>query len=72
MTVKEYINGKNQKITAVGSNTTILECDMEYRYNTIRFVLGFGSDCKVIEPEWLKAKVKAEAKRLLDFYTDSD
>lgn len=72
MTVKEYINGKNQKITAVGSNTTILECDMEYRYNTIQFVLGFGSDCKVIEPEWLKAEVKAEAKKLLDFYTDSD
>lgn len=68
MTVKEYINGRNQKINAVDSNTTILECDMEYRYNTIQFVLGFGGDCEVLEPEWLKAEIKNEAAKMIAFY----
>lgn len=65
MYVKEYIYGKNQTVTAVDTKTTILECDMHYVYNTIKFVLGFGVDCKVLEPEWLKKEVKAIAEKML-------
>ena len=64
MYIKEYIYGKNQTITAVDKNTTILECDMQYRSNTLRFVLGFGTDCEVLEPSWLKDEVIKTAKNL--------
>ena len=65
MYVKEYVYGKNQKVTAIDDKTTILECDMHYMYNTIKFVLGFGTDCKVLEPEWLKVEVKEIARKMI-------
>ncbi len=64
MIVKEYIYGKNQNVTPVDRNTTILECDMEYRYNTIQFVLGWGADCEIVEPEWLKKDVLEIATKM--------
>lgn len=57
MYVKEYIYGQNQVVTAIDEKTTLLECDMQYRYNTTRFVLQFGTDCEVLEPQWLKDEV---------------
>ena len=41
MYVKEYKYGENQVVTPIDRDKTILECDMNYRYNTIKFVLGF-------------------------------
>ena len=66
MYVKEYKNGENQVITPIDKDTTILECDMQYVYNTIKFVLGFGTDCKVLEPEWLKEEVLEIARQMLE------
>lgn len=57
MYVKEYLYGKNQVVTPIDRSSTVLECDMHYRYNTIRFVLQFGTDCEVLEPQWLKEEV---------------
>lgn len=65
MYVKEYKFGENQIITPIDKNTTILECDMHYRYSTIKFVLGFGLDCKVLEPQWLKEEVLLIARQIL-------
>ena len=64
MYVQEYKYGENQEITLADKNTTILQCDMMYRYNTIKFVLGFGTDCKVLEPAWLKQEVKSIAEQI--------
>ena len=66
MYVKEYRYGKNQTIQAIDKDTTILECDMQYCYNTIKFVMGFGVDCEVLEPEWLKEEVKEQCKKMLE------
>lgn len=65
MYVKEYVYGKNQIVTAVDEKTTLLECDMQYKYNTIRFVLQFGCDCEVLEPQWLKEEVLNICKNML-------
>ena len=64
MYVKEYKFGENQVITPIDKNTTILECDMQYKYNTVKFVLGFGIDCKVLEPQWLKEEIVSIAKKM--------
>lgn len=68
MYVKEYVYGKNQTITAVDKNTTILECDMQYRSNTLRFVLGFGTDCEVLEPAWLREEVKISCEKIINCF----
>lgn len=66
MYVKEYIYGENQIVTPIDKDCTILECDMHYKYSTIKFVLGFGTDCEVLEPQWLKDEVKNVAKKILE------
>lgn len=37
---------------------------LTYWLNTIKFVLGFGTDCKVLEPAWLKQEVKSIAEQI--------
>jgi predicted DNA-binding transcriptional regulator YafY len=39
---------------------------MQNKENIISFVLGFGKDCIVLEPKWLKDEVKQEVKRIID------
>ena len=57
MLVKERIYGKGQKVEVVDDKTIVLSCKMQNKENIIAFVLGFGSNCEVLEPEWLKGKV---------------
>ena len=66
MYIKEYVYGLNQVITQIDSDTTILECDMHYRYNTIKFILGLGKDCEVIEPQWLKKEIRDIVVKMLN------
>lgn len=66
MYVREYVYGQNQVVTTVDTNTTLLECDMQYKYNTIRFVLQFGADCEVLEPLWLKEEVQLAHQKALE------
>ena len=57
MLVKERIYGKDQTIEEVDDKTTILSVKMQGQENILVFVLGFGANCEVLEPEWLKEKV---------------
>ena len=57
MLVKERIYGKDQTIEEVDDKTTILSVKMQGQENILVFVLGFGSNCEVLEPDWLKEKV---------------
>lgn len=63
--VKEYIYGKNQNIIAIDKDNTILECDMCYKYNVIKFALSFGNDCDVLEPLWLKDEIISIAEKII-------
>jgi predicted DNA-binding transcriptional regulator YafY len=64
--VQERKYGKNQQIEIVDDKTTILSTEMQNKENIISFVLGFGKDCIVLEPKWLKDEVKQEVKRIID------
>ena len=66
MYVKDYIYGKNQKITNGENGSTILEVDLRYKSNVVRFVMQFVGECKVIEPEWLKEDVKNTCLRIIN------
>ena len=41
---------------------------MQNKENILVFVLGFGSNCEVLEPEWLKEKILTEVKNIYDIY----
>ena len=57
MLAKERVYGKNQKVEVVDDKTTLLSCEMQNKGNILNFVLSFGADCEVLDPEWLKEKV---------------
>ncbi len=64
--ISERIYGKKQKITKIDEHRTILECSMQNKDMIKSFILGFGSNVKVIEPQWLKELIKEEARRMLE------
>jgi predicted DNA-binding transcriptional regulator YafY len=68
MLIKERIYGKDQKVEAVDEKTTILSCKMQNKENILVFVLGFGNNCEVLEPEWLKEKVVETIDKLYQKY----
>lgn len=68
MYVKDYLYGQNQVIEECDDLTTILSVKMQYKDNITKFVLGFGNECVVIEPEWLKNDVKKIVKEMQDNY----
>lgn len=57
MLVKERVYGKDQIVQEIDEKTTILSCKMQNKENILVFVLGFGENCEVLEPDWLKEKV---------------
>ena len=68
MLVKERIYGKNQTVEAVDQNTSILSVDMQNKEDILVFVLGFGANCEVLEPEWLKEKLVETIDQLYEKY----
>ena len=68
MLVKERIYGKDQKVEVVDDKTTILSCKMQNKENILVFVLGFGENCEVIEPDWLKEKLIETIDKLSEKY----
>ena len=68
MLVKERIYGKNQTVEAVDQNTSILSVEMQNKEDILAFVLGFGANCEVLEPEWLCGSVTETANKIINKY----
>jgi predicted DNA-binding transcriptional regulator YafY len=68
MLIKERIHGKDQTVEVADEKTTILSCKMQNKDNILKFVLGFGVDCEVLEPAWLKEKVLETIDKLKEKY----
>jgi len=69
MLVKERIYGKDQKLEELDAKTTVLSCKMQNKDNILKFVLGYGVDCEVLEPEWLRERLCNVSKELLLIYS---
>ena len=68
MYVKEYLYGTDQIVTEIDKDTTILEFTAQYKYNLLQLVLGFGSNCEVLEPEWLRGEIVNQSKMMTNLY----
>lgn len=66
--ISEYIYGENQKISAVDDDTMLFEADFPNEMSMKSFVLDLGSDCTVLEPEWLRDYLKEESSKIQEKY----
>ena len=66
--VKERIYGKNQEIIPIDEKKTLVKVDMQNKENIISFILGFGKNAKVIEPQWLKKELVEVWETLISYY----
>jgi predicted DNA-binding transcriptional regulator YafY len=58
MLVKERIYGKNQTVEPIDKDTTILSVEMQNKEDILSFILGFGANCEVLKPEWLRENLE--------------
>lgn len=65
---KERIYGKNQVVEAIDDNSTKVSVDMQNKENIRVFVLGFGENITVLEPQWLKEDILNQAKAIAEKY----
>ncbi len=70
MLVKERIYGKEQTIEEMEDGSTILSVQMQNQESILVFVLGFGANCEVLEPAWLKEKVLETIDKIQEKYKE--
>ena len=54
-----------QKCTLQEDDSLILELDVQSDVEAIAWILSFGSQVKVLEPEWLRDEIRTEAEKIL-------
>lgn len=67
--VKERRWAANQAITDQPDGSVILEMQTSGRWDVKRWVLSFGADAEVLEPEDLRAEICEELKTLTRAYS---
>lgn len=66
--IKERVYGKNQKIETIDDKTTYISVEMQ-NYESIKtFILGFGSNIKVINPQTLIEELLIETNKINAIY----
>lgn len=70
MAISERIYGKHQVVTELDPTHTLFTAEMQNKDMIASFVMSFGKNCKVIEPQWLKDKVKKHYEDSLKLYME--
>ena len=70
MAISERIYGRHQVVTEIDPTHTLFTAEMQNKDMIASFVMSFGKNCKVIEPEWLKEKVKKHYLDSLKLYEE--
>ena len=66
--VKERIYGKNQVAEPIDDKSTKVSVDMQNKESIRVFILGFGENATVLEPQWLKDDLAEQGERLVEKY----
>ena len=56
----------------IDKNTAIFTATMQYKFNIISFVMGLGSFCKVLEPQWLIDQIVKISTEIQGMYKKED
>ena len=65
MLVRERLYGRNQTVQPTEENTTVLTVEMRNKEEIIHFILGFGANCRIIEPLWLKDELQKITEKMI-------
>ena len=65
---KERIYGKNQVIESIDEYSTKVSVDMQNKENIRVFILGFGKNITLLEPQWLIEDLLDTSKHILELY----
>ena len=66
--VKERIYGKNQVVEPIDDKSTKVSVDMQNKESIRVFILGFGENATVLEPQWLKDDLAEQGRKLAEKY----
>lgn len=66
--IKERIYGRNQIVTSIDENTTHILVEMQNIDSIKAFVLGFGSNIKIVSPQSLIDEILMESENLIHLY----
>ena len=66
--LKEFQYGKNLSINPVAKNKSLVKVLMQDKDEILKFVLSFGQQIEIIEPDWLKKDLLKLAKVILNKY----
>ena len=67
---KERIYGKNQIVESIDENSTKVSVDMQNQESIRVFILGFGKNVEVLEPDWLKNDLLNIGQHLAEIYKE--
>lgn len=70
MAISERVYGKHQSVKEIDECHTLFEAEMQNKDMIASFVMSFGKNCKVIEPQWLKDKIKKNYMDALKQYEE--
>ena len=70
MAISERLYGRHQVVTEIDESHTRFVAEMQNKDMIASFVMSFGKNCKVIEPQWLKDKVKRHFEDALKEYLE--
>jgi predicted DNA-binding transcriptional regulator YafY len=58
----------NNQITYIADGYMKVDCRFPEGDWVVRFLLSFGKEVEIVEPESMRAKIKSEAKKILEMY----
>ena len=68
--VQDYKYGRNQTIGYLDEHTTLMTVKMQNKTSITNFVLSFGNNCEVIEPQWLKDEILKKVQEISSIYQE--
>lgn len=69
--IEDRIYGKNQTVNIINDHTTELKVTMRHLNQIKAFILGFGSSCVVIKPDYLRYEIEIEIKKMNQLYNNT-
>lgn len=72
MAISERIYGRHQQVVEIDESHTRFTAEMQNKDMIASFVMSFGKNCKVIEPLWLKEKIKKNYEDSIKQYMEEE
>ena len=74
MSLNNYRSNKDSDMIVIphylDEHTTVMTVKMQNKTSITNFVLSFGNNCEVIEPQWLKDEILKKVQEISSIYQE--